>query len=403
MIVLALVGRVGIPAVHLCVAVFHVISAVALLRLLRPLPAALPAAVLFAVHPAASEVLGWASALPDAMAVSLGLLAALTGGPLVAGAVTLCALLAKESALLILPALVLARLAPRRLLPGWLGAVMIWGALRLLSGAGADWSWADRLQLVPAAILWPLSTMIIPHPLTAVRDLLAVSIMPTVLGAGVAVAGLILGRRSRAALVGFGLALAAAAIALPPTLDGYLAAERYAYVGLVGLAVWVAALLPAVDWRLGGGVVVASLGLHLHHSARWSADVPLFAAATTAMPESSYAWHLLGHALALEGQMSEAADAFGEAIATGHPYPDDRQLHLIALVQAGRAQEALEWAESSPQDGLTADWIAWWARAAHDTGDNDRAIMLIGQLYDGREWDGPDWVPELAAELQPSP
>jgi hypothetical protein len=403
MIVLSLLGRISIPAVHLCIAVLHVVSSVVLLRLLRPLPAALLAAGIFAVHPMASEVLGWASALPDALSVTAALLAAVAGGPLLAGVATLCALLAKESALLVLPALLAAGLAPRRLLPGWLGAVAIWLLLRTLSGVGAGWSWADRLHLVPAALLWPLSTMAIPHPLTAARDLLAVPGWSLALGGAVLLAGLVAARRSRVALVGVGLAVAAAAIALPPTLDGYLAAERYAYVGLIGLALWVAAVVPRSDGRLLGAVALVSVGLHIHHGSRWSGDVPLFSAATRAIPESSFSWHLLGHALAREGRMSEAADAFGTAIRTGHPYPDDSQLHLIALVQSGRSAEALAWAEAGPREGLTAEWIAWWARAARDAGQSERARVLIGQLYDGGRWDGPAWVPELAAELQQSP
>ncbi|MDG1480874.1 MAG: hypothetical protein P8R54_14860 [Myxococcota bacterium] len=403
MTVLSVVGRLGMPAVHLCTAALHALSAVLLLRILRPLPAALPAAALFAIHPAASEVLGWASALPDALAVALGLLAAVAGGPTAAAAATLCALLAKESALLLLPAVVLAGLAPRRLMSGWIAAVAVWASLRILSGVGSEWAWADRLHLVPSALLWPLSTMVVPHPLSAVRDLLAVSMLPVLLGAGVLLAGLVLGRRSRPALVGVGLVLGAAAVALPPTLDGYLAAERYAYPGLVGLSMWAAAVFPVLDRRLSIGAVVVALGLHVHHSSRWSSDVSLFSSATAAMPGSSFSWHLLGYALASEGRMSEAADAFGEAIRTGHPYPDDPQLRLMALVEAGRAQEALEWAEAGPRDGLTADWIAWWARAAHDAGHNERAIKIIQQLSDNGQWDGPVWVAELAAELQQSP
>lgn len=403
MTVLAAAGRLGVPAVHLCTAALHALSAVLLLRILRPLPAALPAAALFAIHPAASEVLGWASALPDALAVAMGLLAAVAGGPVAAAAATLCALLAKESALLLLPAVVLAGLAPRRLMPGWLAAVVFWLSLRMLSGVGSEWSWTDRLHLVPSALLWPLSTMVVPHPLSAVRDLLAVSMLPVLLGAGALIGGLFLGHRSRPALVGVGLVLGAAAIALPPTLDGYLAAERYAYPGLVGLSMWAAAVAPVPDRRLCIGAVILALGLHLHHSARWSSDVALFSSATAAMPGSSFSWHLLGYALAAEGRMSEAADAFEEAIRTGHPHPDDPQLRLMALVEAGRAQEALKWAEAGPREGLTADWIAWWARAANDAGHSQRAMELIRQLsHDGR-WDGPVWVAELAAELQQSP
>ena len=403
MTLLAVAGRVGMPLIHLLVAACHVTSAVLLLCILRPLPAAFPAAAIFAVHPLSSEVLGWASALPDALAICAGLLAAVAGGPMGALVATLCGLLAKEVALLILPALVAAGLVERRLLLGWLAAVGLWALLRMSAGTGAGWDWSDRLHLVPAALLWPVYSMVIPHPLTAVRDLLSVPAFVPFAGGGFLVLGIVLGRQHRAAWVGLGLVLAAALLALPPTLDGYLAAERYAYAGLVGLSIFLAATLPSMDRRLLGGMCVLGIGLQIHNSQRWQADVPLFAAATELMPSSSFSWHLLGHALAQSGRFSEAADSFGQAIAAGHPYPDDAQLRLIALVQAGRAGEAVAWAEAGPREGLTADWIAWWARAAHDTGDIDRARSLIQMLYSDQKWDGPAWVPELAAQVQSSP
>lgn len=403
MSVLSVVGQFGIPAIHLMTVLLHGLSSLLLLRLLRPLPGAVGAAAVFAVHPLASEVLGWASALPDALSVSLALLSAVTGGPVLAGIATLAALLSKESALLVLPALIAARLAPRRLLWGWLGAVLLWAVLRMASGTGAGWVWQDRLHLVPAAILWPISSMVIPYPLTAVRDLLSVSMVSVVGGGTVLLTGLFLGYRSREALVGLGLILLAAAIALPPTLDGYLAAERYAYVGLIGLSVWIAALLPRRFAPLIGIVSGLSLATHIHQSQRWMGNVPLFQSATEAMPSSSYSWHLLGHSLATEQRFSAAADAFKMAIETGHPYPDDAELHLITLVHAGRTGEALAWAEAGPREGLTATWIAWWAKAAHDTGHHEQARAILAPLFDGQRWDGPDWVPELAAQLQSSP
>ena len=172
---------------------------------------------------------------------------------------TLCGLLSKEAALLILPALVAAGLVERRLLWGWLAAVGLWAGLRVAAGTGAGWEWADRLHLVPAALLWPLYSMAIPHPLTAVRDLLSVPLTVPLAGAGLLVLGLVLGRQRRGAWVGLGLIIAAPLIALPPTLDGYLAAERYAYVGLVGLAIFLAAVLPALERHLLGGLELPTL------------------------------------------------------------------------------------------------------------------------------------------------
>ena len=405
MTILAVAGRLGIPAIHALAMGLHISSALLLQRLLRPLPAAAAGAVIFAVHPLASEVLGWASALPDALAVCLGLLGAvlLAGGRsgLLVAAVTLAGVLSKETALLILPVAALAGLVPmRRAMSAWGLAAALGIGLRILSGVDAAWSWQDRLSLVPTALLWPVSSVALPMPLTAVRDLLAAPAWVVPVGLAVLAVGGWLARKSRAGAAGMLLLIAAPALALPPTLDGYFAAERYAYPALVGVGLWVAALLPSRRWELGVGLWVAlSLSLHARRAQDWRDDSALFSAATDSLPRSSYAWHLRGVAAGRAGDLAGAADALQQAVATGHPHPSDYYLALVALVRSGQPEAALAWAESGPHEDLTAAHIAWWAQAAYDAEQHQRARELLAPLRTADGWAGPEWVAGLAQSL----
>lgn len=414
---LALLGRLGVPAIHALALLLHCASAVLLARALGGRSGAL-AAGLFAVHPLGSEVLGWASALPDALAVCLGLAAVLVSRRSLPAALLLglLAALSKELGLVFLPLAALGGLAPRRAGlagVGLIGAVL---ALRAVLGVGASWSVADRLELVPAALAWPLSSLLLPWPLTAVRDLLAVP------GWVLPVGGLVLlllaggaarARAPRQALAGMLLVLLGPVLALPPTLDGYLAAERYAYLSLAGLAVWLHAVAgPLLDpgdrrVRAGGGLaLVVALGLHLGTGPRWWSDTALFGSATRALPESSYAWHFLGVVSAQAGDLEAAEQAFARAVETGHPHPDDVGLRLRALVSLGRHEEALAWMATHAPEELDAAEVAWWARAAAGSGQAGRARELLRLLRVEGGWDGPEWVGELAVELgleAPSP
>jgi Flp pilus assembly protein TadD len=125
----------------------------------------------------------------------------------------------------------------------------------------------------------------------------------------------------------------------------------------------------------------------------------LFGAAVEAAPNSSYTWHFLGVVLMKDRRFDEAAVAFGRSIDGGHPLPADRMLKLRALVLAGNSAEGLQWAEGGPKDELSADMIAWWARAAFNVGDRGRAASLLEMLKTPRGYDGPPWVNPLAKQV----
>lgn len=409
MTVMALLGRVGVWSLHGATLVAHAVSAGLLARLLKPAPAAVWAAGLFAVHPLASEVLGWASALPDALAVCIGLIAVWVSRKdrVAAGLLTLAALLCKESAGLLLPAFLVAQRAPRSAWVSWAGAVVAALAMRGLVGAGASWAVSGKALFGLKHVLWTVGSMAVPWPITAVRDLHAAPLW----GLGVGVAAIVaaaavawrFGRRDPGAWAGLALVVLAPVIALPPVLTGYLSAERYAYVGLVGVTLLAASALPELTTPGRPqllGMLAPAVVLHALLAGRWSTDVALFTDATEALPNSGYAWHFLGQAKAMSGDYRGAADAFGEAVERPQPHPRDGELKLRSLVMAQAYEEANAWAQTLRTEGLTADDLAWRARAAYQAGDRERARALVQLLAKpGGQWDGPPWVPPLARDL----
>jgi tetratricopeptide (TPR) repeat protein len=264
----------------------------------------------------------------------------------------------------------------------------------------------QKLQLVPAALGWNLSSIAWPFPLSAVRD---VRLAPGWTGwvGGLVILGVVVGAgRRRAAWAGIGLLILAPALALPTVLDGYLVAERYMYPALVGLGLWAAHVLPGPrrtsEWAGAGLVGALCLGASIHRAPAWQSDQALFQAATAAEPESSLAWHLLGMTYLRRGASLDAADAFGRAVESGHPYPGDRTHKLRALVEAGLPEEALAWAEAGPKEGLSAAHLAWWARAAFEAGQRERAAELLAVLRTPGGLDGPAWLRQLAVQIDKS-
>lgn len=422
---LALVGRLGVPAVHLLAAVLHGGSAELLRRIVGPGPAGLAAGLVLALHPVVAEVLGWASALPDALAVHLALWAALLLGrnALLAGILGVLAILSKESAYVLLPVLAWAVGAARggRLAVG--GAVAVGLGLRMVLGVGAVGGGAVRPLLALEGLVHGLGLLVWPVSLSAVRDLRAADPGLQGLGLGVLVALLVVGARRPAARPGVLLAVGAVAVALPTVMDGYLFGERYVYAAVPGLALVIARVLgesrsamqgssamegsaAGEQGQVGRGGRLALAGLvlvgalsHVLRASDWRSDLALFTAAVEARPGDSSAWHLLGKVHERAADPASAAEAYRAAVQRGFPYPTDFRDVVVMEVLAGNHEAAFRWAESGPTDGLRAEDLAWWARAAHGAGATDRARELLVLLRTGEGWAGPDWVPALAREL----
>ncbi len=398
MTALALVGSP--QAAHVLATALHATSAALLCRLGGR--GGVVAGLLLALHPVAGEVLGWASALPDALALAgaLGAAAALPAWPALAGLLVAGAVLSKETALVVAPLAALAAgRAPPTLVPLGAGAAAAL-VCRAAVGVGAGLPPIDRWALAPQALLEALGATLWPMPFAPVRDLRVSD--PAHLGAGLLLALLLLvaARRAPAAVA---LAVLPVAMALPTALDGYLMADRYLYPGLAGLGLLAARAWPASPGRALRVGVIAFGGIsYVEHRARapqWGSDLALFSAAVDGRPTDGSAWHLLGEARARSGDLRGAADAWARGADSVAPYAGDRQRAIAALLEVGDADAALRLADAGPTEGLTADALAWWARAADAAGQPDRARALLAPLRGPGGWDGPPWVPALGARL----
>lgn len=400
MTVLSGLGRFGPMAIHGFALMVHAVNTILLMHICRALRWPALAGLVYGLHPLMSEALGWASSLPDLLACGFGLGAVLAvRRSAIAGLVfVIAAGLSKESGLLIPVFVGVAGLAGRRWwIPTAVGIVAV-GALRAGLGVHQSWAWIEKVDLIPQALGWSLASLVWPFPLNAVRSVWVTPAWATPV-AGLLVWVLVyVGRTNRPALGGVGLLLCAPVMALPIMLDGYLVAERYMTPALIGFGLWGAACIGATARRFGVALAVGfvCVAVHWNRAPAWSSDEALFSASVRATPDSSYSWHLYGVVLAQSGQLSLAAEAFGRGLQCEHPHPLDAMLQIKALVQADRAVDALLIAERGPQERLSSEYIAWWARAALMAGERAKAESLTRILNDGHGLDGPVWFQKWA-------
>jgi len=402
MSVLAALGRFGPLAVHLASLALHVANAALVVRVARGLLWPILAGLVYGLHPLASEALGWCSSLPDLLAIFCGLLGVLAVGRsnLLAVALILCAGLSKETGLLIPLFIGAAGLSRKGWLGAWISGSVAVLMLRTIMGVNVQSAWTRNASLTPDALGWSVGSLIWPLPLNAIRSLWVTPSWSIALAGGLVFAMVMAARKSRAGLVGIGLVMAAPILALPVMLDGYLVAERYMTVGLVGFGLFFAAIVPPgrrVQW-LVGALSLGCIWIHWQRAPAWRSNVSLFEASTLATPDSSYSWHMYGVSLSKEGRFGAAAAAFERGMDCAHPHPLDRMLRLRALVLAGEVEKAFEAGEAGPQEGLSAEYIAWWARAALRSGHTQRANSMMEMLRSEQGFDGPSWVADLAAE-----
>ena len=190
---------------------------------------------------------------------------------------------------------------------------------------GRGSAWTATLSLAPTALGWATGALVWPFPQHAVRDLHVAPLSITVVGFVLMLVLLVVGRHSKMALAGAGLVLVAPAVALPVALDGYLLGERYSYPALLGLGVWLSAVVRPfgrswIMWVCIG----AGLSVHAQQSQRFRTNLSLFSSAEVDGRGSSYAWHLLGFSQMQDGDYGGAAVSFSEANEAGNPYPTDR-------------------------------------------------------------------------------
>lgn len=403
MTALAVLGRMGPWAIHGFAMVLHMACTGLLVLLSRGTRWPLLAGLVFALHPVVSEVLGWCSALPDLLGIALGLAAVWTAHrrPWLTVILLVAAALSKETGLLIPLFFGLGGRGGRRWWISWMSACAVALIARFSMGAGLGVEWVSKLSMSLDALGWSWSFLVWPFPLNAVNSLWDCPAWAVWLGWSLLPLLLVGAIRDRFAAAGLALVVVAPIVALPVMLNGYLVAERYMVPALVGLGMWGAACIPRPVLKSRWLVLCLPvlLATHWTRALDWRSDEALFGAAVDAAPNSSYSWHFLGVVLMKERRFVEASDAFDRSIDAGHSLPVARALKLRALVLAGNSEEGLRWAESGPKEGLSADLIAWWARAAFNVGDMARASSLLEMLKGPQGYEGPPWVDALAKQV----
>jgi protein O-mannosyl-transferase len=381
----AAAGRLGLALAgstvpfHLLGLLAHLAVVLLLHRWLRRLgagaPAAFAGAALFAVHPLHTEAVAYVGGLPDVLATlsvvaGLLLLARREGegrrwlavlGP---GACLFLGLLAKETAILLVPLAVLFELVRRpagavrpagraavfaglgvalalhlllrvhalgQLLPRAGGVSYLDNPL-MFAGTAVRLSNGLRLALLPAQLfLWP-ARLSADYSFDALPLADSPWAAPVLVSAAVLAAAVLFGARQlgRRPLLGWGLlACVGCALFTSQALRpiGTLFGERLAYLPDVGLCVAIAGLVqaaapwlePRAERRVGAAILlaVAVAGLGAAAAARtqdFQSTRRLFESAAQARPGSARVHFVLGQLDADDGRLPEAEAQFREAL-----------------------------------------------------------------------------------------
>ena len=285
-------------------------------------------ALLFALHPIQTEVLGWASCLPDILAVHFGLWAVVFAGKersvwWIAGAV-LCGLLSKEISLLPLLAFAVEGCVSGYLkrrqwsVPSWafpvgsilLLVIVLRMVLQVETVFPASFDNVPRTTLVTVGMGW--FSWLVPFPHYPVRDVWVLPMWSVYIGWVWCVVCLLLIRNWMAWVIVMGGLI----LSLPPVWVGYFAAERYLYVASIGF-VWITCTVLSSS-RVSSRVlqlmmlcwIASTAVIHRERAPIWSSDSNLFAEAVRTMPTSGYTWHLQGLSQIQRGDFNSAFESF---------------------------------------------------------------------------------------------
>lgn len=351
-------------------------------------------ALLFALHPIQTEVLGWASCLPDILAVHFGLWAVAFAlkertSVLVAGAL-LCGLLSKEIALLPLLAFGLDsvwtayREEGRWSMPTWgvpvVVAVIAIALLRVIlqveTVLPSGFETVPRTTFVTIGMGW--FSWLVPFPHYPVRDVWVLPMWSVYVGWAWCILCLITIRNR----MGWLIAMGGLILSLPPIWVGYFAAERYLYVASIGF-VWITCTVLSTN-RIapkilkGVGIVwIFSTGvIHWNRASTWSSDERLFTEAVNTLPTSGYTWHLQGMSQIQRGEFSKAFDSFKTGSEQERFHHQSREFAIRSALEVGLAMEAFEFAEQGPKEGLSKGYLEAWLQAARAVGQDERTLEL---------------------------
>ncbi|RIK96242.1 MAG: hypothetical protein DCC71_22550 [Proteobacteria bacterium] len=149
-------------------------------------------------------------------------------------------------------------------------------------------------------------------------------------------------------------------------------ADRYTYLPSIGLA-WIAAWLPPAWWAqrraaaaataTAAATILALLAFAtVRQTAVWRDGVALFSHAVAVTPRSAPAQLHLGHALAAEGRLDEAARAYEAALRARPGGPEATHRLGVVRAQQGRVAEA----KALLEEAIRLDPA--WADPLHDLG-----------------------------------
>ncbi|MFT5584969.1 MAG: hypothetical protein ACI9VR_002557 [Cognaticolwellia sp.] len=395
---------------HLHSLAWHLAAVVFLWLLLRRWVSELAAwlgAGLFALHPVQSEAVSWVAARNDLMVTAFAVATLLLlgarkpklGSLLGGGALMFCALLSKESGVLIpifLTALILAehrRLPSPTVLLAALLPVAIWVAMRFSADIqGSSVPDADQFALLlsnlPAILghyslklLWPapLNVGVTMEYLDSQR---AWGLLPLLVGLVIA---LWRGRWMAACgllIAGLSLAPAVVAIGVRDQLG-----ERYLYMPMVGVALAFAVSLP--DTLPKSALLFAGLpllGVHLllvpQRSLDWRGEDALWSAAVAADP-NGFALASLGHIANRQGETDRAAGLFRAALEV-EPANHRACTHAVKVgLRTGRLDLAAQGAEVvGRRCAPTSEILGLVGLARLQTGDLEGTRRALA-LWDG--------------------
>jgi tetratricopeptide (TPR) repeat protein len=372
------------------------------------------AALLFAVHPLATEAVSWIACLPELGYALFGLVALLLhvrSARAAALASFGLALAAKETAVA-LPALVAVAeltLRPARGLRGaavatapYLGVALAYLVLRRIAVGGlafaqGTYTLPETLLSAPSLLLRYLAALALPlrlsafHVVEPVRSASSPRLALALAAVAALAAGAALLARRRPEL---GLAVGLTLVPLLPALTvpavGVAAlSERYAYLPCAGMAWLVAAALALCARRLAaparsGGVALALAGtlalpaavLTVARSRVWHDDERLARATLAVSPRAFTMWSLLASWHGRRGELEQALATWESA---REIFPDRPDLELeIAntelLLRRIAPREAVERLERAmARDGESAEGLFYLGTALGRAGDHAAA------------------------------
>ena len=402
-------------------------------------PGGLAAAAFFGLHPLQSEAVAFISARNDPMAAALLLVGVLLllperpgAGRLAAAALAvLTACLSKENAVFgvaLLPALDLLRWRRLRGLPRYLALLLAlggWAVLRLGLGPsrlpGADGA-SFLLSRSPQVVALYLRKLLVPWPLSDSHHLVYLDLpmaqVVLLLSLGLVAAALLLRRGGGPALVGLGFG----ALVFAPSLAGIVfllqLAERYAYMPMIGLALALAAVLPAPSrrWLLALPLLVLWAVCLTHRLPEWSSSLALAQSAVEDAP-SGYSHGWLGSELAEVGRHEEAQPWFEAALQAEPPYCVVATKAVRSSLNAGGPASAVARGRLAYQrgcagvEGFRGVWALSWFLAGDPLGadkilsprppcDASTVLAIVGlDLRAGREQDAQACAQQAGTQL----